>query len=417
MTGYPRLAPSPTSLRGLDGLNFFIANVQTGFGPFIAVYLTTEKWTQVDIGLVLTISGLVGLLGQVPGGALVDAVAAKRVMASVAVGAIAASALALAAWPIFPLVLMAEILHGAAGCLLGPAIATISLGLVGHQAIGEQLGRNAAFASVGNGIAAGLMGAFGSLVSPRSVFILTAALTVPALAALFRIRPHEIDPARIRGGIATPPQALINERPSRLHGLADNRPLMIFGGCIALFHFANAAMLPLMGSIVTMRSAHSATLLIAACIVVPQLVVACLSRPVGRLAGLWGRRNLLLIGFAALAVRGVLFTIVVSPWLIVPVQILDGISAAVLGVLLPLVVADITRGTGHFNAALGVVGTLTGVGASVSSTMAGYLTDRFGSVAAFGALAVVAAAGLTAVFLLMPETQPADDTDPPPQPA
>src|SRR5205807_4895286 len=151
-------APSRQSLRGLDWFIFFLADVQTGFGPFIAVYLTTQKWTQVEIGFVLSIAGLVGLIGQMPGGAIVDAARSERLMAAFAVATIGAAALSYAAWPIFPVVVAAATLHAAASCVLGPAIAAISLGLVGPFAIGERLGRNARVALAGNGTAAAVVG-------------------------------------------------------------------------------------------------------------------------------------------------------------------------------------------------------------------------------------------------------------------
>src|SRR5947208_2366259 len=159
--------PSRRSLRGLDWFVFFVADVQTGFGPFVAVYLTTQKWTQLDIGMVMTAAGLVSLIGQVPGGALVDAARSERVVAGVAVAAIGGAALGYAIWPIFPVVLAAACLQSAASCVLGPAIAAISLGLVGHARIGERFGRNARFASIGAGLSAGLMGAFGYFFSAR----------------------------------------------------------------------------------------------------------------------------------------------------------------------------------------------------------------------------------------------------------
>ncbi len=391
-----------------------MANVQTGFGPFIAVYLTAEKWTQVEIGIVLTVASMASLFGQVPGGALVDAVRSKRLVAALAVGTIAVSATMIAAAPIFPLVLLAEVLHSLASCIMGPVIATISLGLVGRVAIGERLGRNACFASIGNGLAAAMMGAVGRLISDRAVFIVTAILVVPALFALRWIRPQDIDPVRAVGGLPEPepePLQRPNRPVSKLHGIVDNKPLLIFGGCIALFHLANAAMLPLMGSIVTMRTAEWATTLIAACIVVPQIIVAVFSPWVGRKAETWGRRWLLLLGFAALVVRGALFAFVVNPWILVVVQVLDGVSGAVLGVMLPLIVADTTRGTGHFNVALGLIGTMVGIGASFSSTIAGYITDRFSSGLAFGGMALVAALGFLAVLLLLPETRPAAEEE------
>jgi predicted MFS family arabinose efflux permease len=399
----PPPAPSRGTLRGFDWFIFFVADVQTGFGPFVSVYLTAQKWTQVDIGLVLSAAGLVALVGQIPGGALVDFARSERLVAGLAVAAISISALGYAAWPIFPFVLSAAVLHSGASCVLGPAIAAISLGLVGHAAVSERLGRNARFASIGNGLAAAAMGACGYFLSARAVFFVTALLLVPALLALRAMSAHEIDPERAHGGVT---RRRDNRPPPNFADLLRQRPLLILAGCVMLFHLANAAMLPLMGSVVTMRSSQWATVLIAACIVVPQLVVAALSPWVGRKGESWGRRPLLLLGFAALPVRGILFATVNDPTLLVAVQLLDGLTASVFGVMVPLIVADLTRGTGHFNLGQGIVGTTTGIGASLSTALAGYASDHFGSQFAFLGLAAVAAAGLAAVWLLLPETRP-----------
>jgi MFS family permease len=391
--------PSRQSLRGLDWFIFFVADVQTGFGPFLAVYLTSQKWTQVDIGLVLTVGGLVSVLGQTPGGAAVDAARSERLVAGLALAAISGSALAYATSPIFPIVLAGAVLHASASCVLGPCIVAMSLGLVGHAAIGERLGRNARFASIGNGLAAAAMGACGYLLSPRAVFFVTAALLVPTLLALSCIRAIDIDPERARGG---PPE---RTKDRTVQTIMRKRPLLILAGCAMLFHLANGSMLPLMGSVVTMRSSEWATVLIAACIVVPQLIVAAVSPWIGRRAQMWGRRPFLLLAFAALPLRGLLFATVTDPYLLVAVQALDGISAAALSIMVPLMIADLTRGTGRFNLAQGIVGTAVGIGGSISPTLAGYLTDHFGSRVAFLGLAAIAAASLSAVWALMPETQ------------
>ena len=380
--------------------------MQTGFGPFVSVFLTTQKWTQVDIGLVLSAAGFVSLIGQMPGGALVDAARSERFVAGIAIAAICISALGYAALPVFPMVLSAAVLHSLASCVLGPAIAAISLGLVGHAAIGERFGRNARFASIGNGLAAAAMGTCGYLLSARAVFVVTVLLLVPALLALRRIAAAEIDPERAHGA---PPRRRADKPPVKPGDLMRNRPLLIFAGCLLLFHLANAAMLPLMGSVVTMRSAQWATLLIAACIVVPQLLVAASSPWIGRRAQIWGRRPMLLIGFAALPIRGILFASVTNPQLLVVVQLLDGVTAAVLSVMVPLVVADLTRGTGHFNLGQGIVGTFIGIGASLSTTIAGYMSDHLGSPAAFAGLATIAFLGLVVLWFLMPETRPAEE--------
>jgi MFS family permease len=387
----------PASARGLDWFTFFLADIQTGFGPFVAIYLTAHEWAQFDIGLVLTAGGLVALAGQMPCGALVDAMRSARLVGGLAVAAICVSALALAIWPTFPVVMGSRVLHAAASCVLGPVIAAISLGLVGHAALGARLGRNARFASIGNGIAAAALGLCGYLASNQAVFFLTAALAVPALLALSRIRMNDVVLLKNEAvGAAT----------IGLCGVLSNRRLLIFAACILLFQLANAAMLPLMGGILTMRSSEWASTLIAACIVVPQLIVAGFAPSIGRVADSWGRRPLLFLCFAALATRGVLFALVSTPYLIVAVQVLDGVSAAVLGVTLPLIVADITRGTGRFNLGLGIVGSAVGIGAALSTTVAGYTIDHFGSSIAFYGLAFIAVCGLALVWLLLPETRP-----------
>ena len=395
-------APSRESLRGLDWFIFFLADVQTGFGPFIAVYLTTQKWTQAEIGLVLTIGGLVGLIGQMPGGAIVDFARSERLVASLAVATIGTSALAYAAWPILPIVLAAATLHAAASCVLGPAIAAISLGLVGPLGIGERFGRNARFAALGNGTAAAAMGTCGYLLSSRSVFLVTAALAIPTLLALARIREREIDAARAHGAA---PRAAPDIKSTSILALVRQRALLVFAGSILLLQLANGAMLPLMAGVVTTRSSQWAPVLIAACIIVPQAIVALTSPSVGRKAQQWGRRPLLLTGFAALAIRGVMFATVRDPYLLVAVQVLDGITAAVLSVMVPLIVADVAFGSGHFNLAQGIVGTATGIGASLSTVLAGYVSDKFGSSVAFTGLASVAALGLATIWLAMPETR------------
>jgi len=388
-------------LRGLDWFVFFVADVQTGFGPFVSVYLTSQKWTQTDIGLVLTVAGLVALAGQVPGGMLVDSARSERLVAGFAVTAIAFSALTYAAFPFFPAILTAALVHASSSCVLGPAMAAISLGLVGHAGIGERLGRNARFASVGNGFAAALMGACGYIFSPRSVFVVTAILLIPTVVALRHIAPHEINPRQAHGGPNEPERAATPFR-----ALFRQRSLLILAGCVGLFHLANASMLPLMGSALTSRLPDWATVLIATCIVVPQLVVALIAPWIGRQAEIRGRRPLLLLGFTALAIRGLMFATFADPAVVVFVQLLDGVSAAVLGVMVPLIVADITRGTGRFNSSLGVVGMVSGGGAAISMTLAGAITDHLGSQFAFFGLSTIAIVAIVAVLTLIPETRP-----------
>ncbi|WP_295844057.1 MFS transporter [Tardiphaga sp.] len=401
----PRRAPPPSreSLRGLDWFIFFLADVQTGFGPFIAVYLTTQKWTQVEIGFVLSIGGVIALIGQMPGGAIVDAVRSTRLIAGAAIVAIGCCALGYAAFPVFPIVVAAATLHAMSSCVLGPAIAAISLGLVGPLKIGERLGRNARFASLGNGVAAAVMGTCGYYLSSRSVFVVTFLLVLPTLYALSRIRAREIDAAQAHGAIIDRGSADL--KTIRFRDLIRQKPLLIFAGAVLLLQLANAAMLPLMAGVVTTRSADWAPVLIAFCIVVPQAIVALTSPTVGRKAQQFGRRPLLLLGFAALTIRGLLFATVTDPYALVAVQLFDGVTAAVFSVMIPLIVADVAFGSGRFSLAQGIVGTATGIGAALSTVVAGFVADRFGAPVAFVGLAGVAALGLLMIWTIMPETR------------
>jgi len=393
---------SARSLGGLDWLNFSVANAQTGFGAFIAVYLTTEAWTQAEIGEALSLGTIAAMLAQVPGGAVVDRLRDKRVAAAAAALALAASAILFAAAPTRPAVMLAEVLHSLASCLLTPALDAISLALVGRDGFGERLGRNARFASVGSGVAAVVMGLCGAYLSSRAVFWLTAALMLPGLFALRAVRQAEMLPREAIGPI--PSSALRGVLRDVFALLADRR-VLAFAGCVVLFHLANAALLPLLGGELTRAGGNTANLLIAACIVLPQAVVALASPWIGRTADRRGPRLVLVFGFAALPVRALLLAATDDPVLLVAVQALDGVSAAAFGITLPLVTANLTRGTERFNLCMGVLGLAAAGGATLSTLLAGLIADHFGTTAAFLILACCGVmAALAALTTAMPKT-------------
>ena len=384
------------SLRALDWLNFFAANVQTGFGPFIASYLAASKWTQGEIGLMLSVGTITAMISQLPGGAVIDALQSKRAAAAAAILAITFSALLLGASPTFVPVLSAEIFHGFASCMLTPAMAAISLALVGRLDLGERLGRNARWASIGSAVAAGMMGLSGEYISVRSVFWLTAALALPALVALF-LMESSAAPVDARRAPAEPRESL--------RELLKDKRLLIFAGCVVLFHMSNAAMLNLAAGEVTAHMGDNVELVIAACIIVPQVVVAMMSPWVGRSAQRWGRRPILILGFCALPVRALLFSGVSSAYLLIPVQVLDGLSAAVFGVMLPLIAADVAGGKGRYNLCIGFFGLAAGIGATISTAAAGFAADRFGNTVSFFGLAGIGALAVLLVWVAMPETR------------
>jgi MFS family permease len=376
---------SRRSLCGLDWFTFFVADIQTGWGPFVATYLTSGGWAQLDIGLVLTIGTITGLALQIPAGALVDRIRAKRGLAAVAVVSISASALLLAEWPAFSPVIVAKILHG----------------LVGYASFSRRLGRNARFLSLGNAIAAGIAGGLAYYYSNQAIFLVTAALGVPTLLALARISPSEIDPDLARGTTAK----VAGNHLNAILRLVRNRLLLAFAVAVVFFQLANAAMLPILGGALAIRDPQTAALVLSICILLPQFVVVAIAPWIGAKAEDWGRRPLLLLCFIALAIRATIFAATGNTYLLVAAQLLDGISAACLGVLVPLVIADETQGSGHFNFSQGLLGTAVGIGASISTTFAGYLADRSGTAIAFIAVACVSTAGLLFVVAFMPETR------------
>lgn len=182
---------------------------------------------------------------------------------------------------------------------------------------------------------------------------------------------------------------------------------MIFAVTVVAFHFANAAMLPLVGQLLALHNKDVGTALMAGCIVAAQVVMVPVAYLAGAKADSWGRKPIFLLGFGVLAARGFLYTLSDNSYWLVGVQLLDGVGAGVFGALFPLVVQDVTHGTGRFNVSLGVVTAATGVGAAVSNLVAGSIVVAAGYHAAFASLGAIAAAGFTVYMVAMPETAPA----------
>jgi MFS family permease len=398
---------SDQSRRGLDWTNFFLADVQMGFGSFLAFYLAEMGWSKQEVGLALTVGGLAGLLTQIPGGALADAVRWKRGLAALGIGAIAASALILALLPSFPTVFLAEVLHGVTGGIVGTAIAAISLGLAGRRGMSCRVGRNYRFAAAGNALTAAIMGALGAYIANSAIFIAAAILCIPALVALSRIRPEEIDYARARNAAKRDQSVTLQ----RVTDSFKNRNLLLFAGCLVLFQFSNASLTPLVSQNLAQTKAAWSPLVVAGLLIGPQIIVALLAPWIGYWSELWGRKPFLLVGFASEALRGLLFAFVTDPSLMIVIQLLDGITGAVITVLTILIIADLTAGTGRFNLTQGVVGTMIGLAAAVSTTVMGFIVERLGDTVGFLGMAGITCVGMATLWKFLPESKPAEYLD------
>jgi predicted MFS family arabinose efflux permease len=395
------IKPSSQSLRGLDWLNFFLADVQTGVGPFLAIYLAGYKWNEQLVGTVLTLGGIAGILSQTPAGALVDRLRSKRALISCAVFCLAIGALIIAFFPSFWPVLLAQVLIGGTSSVFAPALAAISLGIVGHQLFDRRQGRNQTFNSAGNVVAAVSMGLIGYYLSNRGIFFFVVAFTIPTLIALRFIRPEEIDYELARGS----KDKADDGKPESMWAVLKDRRLVIFLVCAVMFHFANAAMLPLLGEMLAKGHGRTSMMFMSACVITTQVVVVLLASWVGRTAGSWGRKPLLLIAFAVLPVRGILYTLTHDTSLLVAIQVLDGVGAAIFGIVSVLVISDLTQGTGRFNITQGAIGTAVGIGASLSQVIAGSIAHHFGNNAGFLFLASIALVAFIILFVFMPETR------------
>ncbi|MGD0849544.1 MFS transporter [Bradyrhizobium sp.] len=394
--------------RALDALNFFLADVRDGLGPYLAIYLLTEqKWDQARIGMVMSVAAVAGIIAQTPAGALIDRSTAKRALMVAAAIIVTSACLALPLLHRFELVAATQALAAAAGAIFAPAVAAVTLGIVGPRAFARRIGRNEAFNHAGNASAAAIAGATAYFCGPIVVFWLLAAMAVASMIATLSIPADAIDDHIARGlDDTTARGAGHGDQPSGFQVLLTCRPLLIFAGATVLFHFSNAAMLPLVGQKLALVNKNLGTSLMSVCIIAAQLVMVPVAMLVGRKADRWGRKPIFAVALAVLALRGALYPLSDNPYWLVSVQLLDGIGAGIFGALFPLVVADLTRGTGHFNVSQGAIATATGLGGALSAATAGFIVVEAGYNAAFLFLAAVAAVALVLFAALMPETGP-----------
>ena len=407
----PDAKPTPDTGRTLDALNFFLADVRDGLGPYLAIYLLAVRgpahgWNEATVGLVLTIAGIVGLVSQTPAGGLIDRSRNKPRIVIIAALLVTLSSVSLPFVSGFTMVAATQSIAAVAGAVFAPAISAITLGLFGPKLFSKRVGRNEAFNHAGNAASAALAGALAWKFGPVVVFWLMGGLTVASVFAALRIRNKDIDNAVARGLDCEPEEGC--EEPGGWKVLVENRPLLLFAVIAFLFHLANAAMLTSVSQLLAKTvGKDSATSLTAACIVAAQLVMVPVAVVVGRNVDNWGRKPLFLVAFGVLAARGALYTLSNDPWWLVGVQALDGVGAGIFGALFPVVIADLTKGTGRFNVSQGAVATAQGLGAALSATLAGTIIVGVGYGASFLTLAGIATAGLALYALAMPETKPA----------
>jgi MFS family permease len=388
---------------GLDGINFLMADVRDGVGPYLSVYLKgAQHWDAGAIGIAMGASSIAAAICQIPAGLLVDGTRAKRLLIAVAALAVGLGCLLIVLFPRFWPVLAAQALLGATSALIPPAIAALSLGLVGRRRLDGRISRNEGFNHAGNLLAAILAGALGQSLGYHWIFYLVCGFAAASAAAVSLIRAQEIDHEQARGGETEAHQ------PIDFRALLRRRDLLIFLTSVVLFHFGNAAMLPMAGQMLAVAHPGEDTIALSACIIAAQFVMVGVAWCVGQASARGiGRKPIFLVALAVLPVRGVLFALISSPYAVVGVQLLDGLAAGIFGVISVLIASDLMRRTGRFNLAQGLMALSVGIGATMSNATAGFVVEWFGYRAGFLYLAAIATGAFAFFVLLMPETKDA----------
>jgi MFS family permease len=408
------------SLKALDRLNLSLGDVRDVFEPYLTIFLAADRHlNQAQIGVAIAVTNIAGILAQTPVGALVDASRYKRLLVAVSLLAIAIS-YGFVVGSALPMVIAAQAVIGVATVTITPALNAISLGLVGKERLEARVGRNEVFNRFGNVVTAVIAGTVGLFVGRSWIFALLILLCLISVFVVYQIRNGDINQAIARADDEVKSDETSNseissdthesEQRSSLKDLLRDRKLRNFGLAVVFFYLANAVLLPLVSQelIGGQKNASSATsVYVSGCIVLSQLVMIPVTGWVGKNVDRWGSKPLSLIAFSTVLLRALLCTLNKAPWYLVAVQGLDGIASGIFTVLIVVIVADLTQGTGRFNLAQGMVQTLVGVGAAFSNLAIGFLAKAAGYNTGFFSVAVVAAIGLGWYWFAVPETKPA----------
>lgn len=370
--------------RQFDALNFFLADVRGGLGPYVGVYLLTKaSWSAAEIGAVLTVSGLIGICLHAPIGAFIDQTRAKRALIASAVLLLATCAVAIEQNPTVPVVATADIVMAGLGAIFAPTVAAITLGATTPDHFSGRIGRNAVWDRIGNVFIASTSGTIGWWLGIQSVFYLVPILAFPAIIAVLSIPAGAIDHERARGL----PSHAHAEAPEHLWSFFLKHGFFLTLCAVAfVFHFGNASMMPLVAQKLAIANPGSEAPFVSACILVAQFSSIGAGVLVAHRADTIGHERLLVLSCTALASRGLLFSASDNALLLVSGQVLDGLGIGLFDTLLPLLLADSLRSTGRYNLGRGVLGAVQGVGGSLSNIAAG---------------AVVVVSGYSAAFLLL----------------
>jgi MFS family permease len=387
------------SLQALDWMNFCMADMQMAIGAFIAIYLTSARhWNPAQAGLVVAAQSIATMLAQPGIGALVDWSNHKKVISAIAAGLVAAGILLVPVVPSLFQQVLVQVLIGVSVAAFPPLIGAVSLGIVGNERLPQRIGRNEMFNHSGKVAMALLAGALAACFGQQWFFYTAFAFGIGTILASGFIHNGDINNQQARA-------ADVFVRTVSVTELFQDRRIPIFLASVVLFHFANACLLQLVTeSLAHGKDGHS-SFYVSACIIVAQCIMIPVAWLASRLTEVFGRKPLFLLCYAIVALRALLFAFGGHDWYLISVQSLDGVAAAIFGVLWTLISSDLARGTGRFNFLQGVVASSWYIGAFLSNVAGGYIANRMGFQSSFLCQAGIAAVGFLFFLVLMPETK------------
>ena len=396
------------SLRALDALNFCNAGIQTGLGPFMAIFYTAVRhWNPGQIGILIACQSLSGIAVQSIVGHWVDESHRKREITSAAAVIVALGAVGIVLLPNYALQIATQLVIGLAVTVFPAATAAFALGMTEKDQLSKRVARNEGFTHTGNLIFAVAAGAVGTLLALQGIFVAAAIFAAGMAPAALLIQSEHVDYEAARGGDGESNGHGEEKQRTGFRELIGDKRVLTFTAAVVIFYFANAATLPLVGEILSSgKHGQRSAWQVAAAVIVAEAVMIGVAILGGKLADQWGRKPLFLIGFATLALRNVLTVVSHNEYYLISLQALDGIAMGLYGVLLTLVTADLAKGTGRFNFLQGAVQSSMGLGGMLSNALFGFIAKTMGFNASFWGLALAAVAGGVLYQTAMPETKP-----------
>lgn len=371
--------------RVLDALNFALAGAREGFGPFLGVYLQASGFDPAATGIAMSLAGASGLVATAPLGALVDRTQRKRLAVIASVLAIAVGAVAIVLTRRLWVIGLAQGLIGIGDTAVAPLVSALTLGLFGGSAFGARMARNEAFNHAGNAVNAALAGALGYFFGLQYVAVAIAAMALATAIVVLQLDHRAIDHVGARSGEA-------DER-STVRALLQTPSLLLLAAVVLLFETAHGALLPFLAQART-AAGNNPSITTGVMVVIGRVAMVAAALLAPRIANRFGYTTVMSVVLAVAVVRGGLAALGTSWSVVVPVQLLEGLATGLSSVAIPTLTADIMRGTGRANAALGVVLTAFGAGATFSPLIAGFVSQHSGFGGAFLVLAGIAALGL-----------------------